>query len=215
VKSKLWQSKSCDDWHAALDRYPAIIQAQQVNGLADLDAWVRDELPRLIAVRTLAPPARAGEPAHITREELERVTVWKMKRGVWRERNRLLVLGNNAQQVKQTSIEAFAAVPDPRKPIDFLSNLAGVGPATSSAVLACYTPKIFPFFDELVAQQIPRLGKVAFTASYYQRYAAALRERAGQLNRECAHRKWSAHDVSQALWSASGGKAALNPKPSK
>ncbi len=205
---KLWSAKPCDDWHAALERYPAIIQAQHVNGLVELDEWHRNELPRRIAAR---------KPPYITREELERVTVWKMKRGVWRERNRLLVIGNDPAQVKQTSIDAFAAVPDPakgrgvfdpRRPVDILSGLAGVGPATASGVLACYAPAIYPFFDELVAKQIPRLGAVAFTASYYQRYTAALRERAEQLNRECKHREWTAHDLSQALWAASGGKVA-------
>ncbi len=195
----LWRTKTCDDWHAALERYPAIIQAQHVNGLVELDEWHRTELPRLIAAR---------KPPYVTRDELERVTVWKMKRGVWRERNRLLVIGNDPTQVKQTSIDAFAAVPDPRRPVDILSNMAGVGPATASGVLVCYAPAIYPFFDELVAKQIPRLGAVAFTASYYQRYAASLRERAERLNRECKHREWTAHDLSQALWAASGGKVA-------
>ena len=196
--TKLWPSSTCADWHAALDRYAAIIDAQQVNGLADLDAWYRNDLPSLIAARS---------PAYVTRAELERVTVWKMKRGVWRERNRLLVLGNTPAVVKKTSVEAFAAIPDPRHPVDILSQLAGVGPATSSGVLACRAPEIYPFFDELVANQIPRLGIVAFTATYYQRYAAQLRERAERLNRTCSHHEWTAHDASQALWAASGGKA--------
>ncbi len=195
----LWQTESCRDWHAALDRYVDTIRAQQVNGLEEVDAWYRDALPALIAAR---------KPAYITLAELERATVWKMKRGVWRERNRLLVRGNPSAKVKQTAQEAFAAVPDPRKPVDILSTLAGVGPATSSAVLACYAPEIYPFFDELVAAQIPQLGKVAFTATYYQRYAAALRERAARLSAQCKHRAWTAHDVSQALWAASGGKVA-------
>ncbi|MBI5301192.1 MAG: hypothetical protein HY868_03575 [Chloroflexi bacterium] len=194
----LWSRTTCGDWHTALDRYAATIQAQHVNGLEQLDTWYRVELPALIAARA---------PAYITLAELERATVWKMKRGVWRERNRLLVRGNPAALVKKTAIEAFAAIPDFRKPVDLLSRLAGVGPATSSAVLACYAPSLYPFFDELVAAQIPDLGSVAFTATYYQRYAARLRERADQLTRVCKHRAWSAHDLSQALWSASGGKA--------
>jgi hypothetical protein len=196
----LWQTESCSDWHAALGRYVATIRAYQVNGLPEIDAWYREELPALIAAR---------KPAHITLAELERATVWKMKRGVWRERNRLLVIGNPAAQVKQISRQAFAAVPDPRKPVDILSTFAGVGPATASAVLACYAPAVYPFFDELVAAQIPGLGKIAFTAAYYQRYAAALRERAARLNAQCKHRAWTAHDLSQALWAASGGKAML------
>jgi hypothetical protein len=194
----LWRKKQCDRWHAALERYVETIRAQQVNGLPEIDAWYREELPGLIA---------AHRPTHVTLAELERATVWKMKRGVWRERNRLLVIGNPSALVKQTSRDAFAAVPDPRKPVDLISSLAGVGPATSSAVLAAYAPAIYPFFDELVANQIPVLGKVAFTATYYQRYAAALRERAVKLNKQCKHREWTAHELSQALWAESGGKA--------
>jgi len=87
-----------------------------------------------------------------------------------------------------------------------LSQLAGVGPATASGVLACIAPVLYPFFDELVAMQIPGLGKVAFTATYYQRYAAQLRERAARLQKACAHFEWTAHAIGQALWSASGGK---------
>jgi len=197
VMMNLWASNDCADWHAALDRYTAIIDTQNVNGLAELDEWYRKELPTLIAARS---------PAYITHTELERVTAWKMKRGVWRERNRLLVRENSGSLVKNTSADAFAAMPDPRKPVDLLSALAGVGPATSSAVLACVAPSIYPFFDELVAAQIPGLGKVAFTAAYYQRYAAQLRDRAERLNRVCSHHEWTAHEVSQALWSVSGGK---------
>ncbi|MBI4790381.1 MAG: hypothetical protein HY782_25400 [Chloroflexi bacterium] len=196
---KLWRNEKCDEWHSALERYSAVIQAQQVRGLPELDIWYRNELPALISTR---------KPAYITRDELERATVWKMKRGVWRERNRMLVIGNDPALVKQTSQECFAAVPDVRRPITILSALAGVGPATASAVLAGHSPNVYPFFDELVAQQIPGLGAVAFTAAYYQRYAAALRERAAKLNSQCKHQEWTAHDLSQALWANSGGKIA-------
>jgi len=195
----LWRTNSCDAWQAALDQYADTVREQQVNGLAEIDAWYREELPARIATR---------RPAYITLAELEYLTVWKMKRGVWRERNRLLVRGNSSATVRQVSRAAFAAVPDYRKPVDLLSTLAGVGPATASAALAAYAPDIYPFFDELVGAQIPGLGKVAFTAAYYQRYAAALRQRAAQLNKRCAQRAWTAHDLSQALWAHSGGKAA-------
>jgi hypothetical protein len=196
---KLWRTNTCDAWQAALNRYTDTIRAQQVKGLPDVDAWYREELPARIAAR---------HPAYITLVELERATVWKMKRGVWRERNRQLLRGNPTGTVKHLSTTAFGSMPDPRKPVAILSTLAGVGPATASAVLACCAPAIYPFFDELVAAQIPRLGKVAFTAAYYQRYAAALRERAAQLNERCTHQGWTAHDLSQALWAESGGKIA-------
>jgi hypothetical protein len=186
------------EWQAALDGYPDVVAAQRVNGLPEVDLWYRTELPAVLATR---------EPAYITRDELEQVTRWKMKRGVWRERNRLLVIGNDARMVKGMSEEAFAAVPDPRRPIAILSQLAGVGPATASGVLAALRPDIYAFFDELVAAQIPGLGRVSFTAPYYQRYAASLRERAERLAERCPERPWTAHEISQALWAESGGKA--------
>lgn len=195
----LWNSHNCMDWDAALERYAAVIRAQGVRGLAEVDTWYRTKLPALVAERT---------KPYVTRAELVRLTTWKMKRGVWRERNRLLVIGNSPSTVKTASARAFAAIPDLRQPITILSDLEGVGPATASAVLASYSPDLYPFFDELVAQQVLHLGAVAFTPAYYQRYAGALRERAAKLNARCDHRKWSAHDVSQALWAFSGGKAA-------
>jgi hypothetical protein len=194
----LWSSAKCANWISASDRYPQVIQAQGVNGLPELDLWYRTEFAAALAGR---------DPVCVTREELQEVTRWKMKRGVWRERNRILVAGNAPQVVQGLSIEAFAAVPDPRRPIAILSQLAGVGPATASAVLAAYRPDIYPFFDELVAAQIPGLGPVAFTPAYYQRYATRLRERANQLKGLCSEYEWTAQQVSQALWVASGGKA--------
>ncbi|MGE5141172.1 MAG: hypothetical protein ACM3JD_17015 [Rudaea sp.] len=199
----LWSARSCEKWHTALDLYPEIIGKQGARGLVELDGWYREEFPKRLAAR---------EQGYITRDELEQVTRWKMQRGVWRERNRLLVAGNDPAEVERASREAFAAVPDPRQPIAILSRLAGVGPATASAVVAAYRPDIYPFFDELVAAQIPDLGPVSFTAAYYQRYAARLRERAEKLNRACPDERWTAHALSQALWAASGGKAGQMQK---
>jgi len=201
MPTNLWATDDCTAWQSAFESYPDVIRAQQVNGLEELDAWYRRELPGVLASR---------DPAYITRDELEQVTKWKMKRGVWRERNRLLVVSNPAAGVRKTAQAALRAVPDPRVPIALLSELKGVGPATASAVLAAYRPDIYPFFDELVAAQIPGLGPVAFTAAYYQRYAARLRERAAELAGTCKHGRegWTAHAAGQALWAASGGKIA-------
>jgi hypothetical protein len=177
-----------------------VIEAQGSDRLAGVDAWYRDTLPGLIASR---------EEPFVTVEELEEVAVWKMTRGTWRERNRQLIKGNSPQAVEEASRKAFADVPDLRKPVNTLSALAGVGPATASAVLAAFAPGVYPFFDDLVAVQIEKLGPVAFTVKYYLDYARALQERAAQLSKTCAHREWTPQDVAQAMWAASGGKAAL------
>lgn len=193
----LWTTEACGPWHAARDAYPAAAAAYGPARLAELDRWRRDDLPGRIAGRALP---------HVTLEELVWVTEWKMLRGVWRARNLQLVRGNPPEAVERLSTAALAAVPDPKRPVALLAKLAGVGPATASAVLATVAPAVYPFFDEVVAVQTPGLGPVAFTAAYYQRYAAALRERAATLSIICPHRTWTAHDLDLALWAAAGGK---------
>lgn len=191
----LWSSRTQSDWQHALSRYVDVVSRQDVAKLPELDRWYRDELPRSIATRA---------SAHITHDELVRLTEWKMARGVWRAPNLVLVRGNAAERVIEVSTAALAKIPHPTQPIATLATLAGVGPATASAVTAVYEPALYPFFDELVAAQIPSLGKVAWTLGYYARYAAALRERAAELAGE-----WTPVTVERALWAYVGGKTAV------
>jgi hypothetical protein len=188
----LWNVADVDVWQASLDRYVDVVAEQQVAKLPAHDAWYREELPALIAQRS---------PAHITHDELVRLTEWKMARGVWRAPNLVLVRGNAPDEVARVSADALALVPHPTKPIATLATFAGVGPATASAVAAAHTPSLYPFFDELVAAQIPSLGKVAWTMRYYAKYAQALRERAESLGAG-----WTPVMVERALWSRVGGK---------
>jgi hypothetical protein len=189
----LWSSGSAAEWKDALQRYPEVVERQGVDALPELDRWVRDDLPSAIAARS--------EP-HVTLEELAGLTRWKMARGVWRARNLALVQGNDPESVVETSRRALAAVPDPRAPIATLAWLDGVGPATASAVAAAAAPAVYPFFDELVAAQVPGLGTVAFTLPYYLRYAEALRERTAALGEG-----WDPVRVERSLWAHAGGKA--------
>ncbi|MDP9374256.1 MAG: hypothetical protein M3Q65_17735 [Chloroflexota bacterium] len=193
----LWASGDCAEWSGALAAYPGAVAALPVAGLGELDAWYREVLPGILAAR---------DPAHLTLDELERITRWKMGRGVWRARNLALVRGNDPDEVRRLSAEALALMPDPRRPVALLARLAGVGPATASAVLAAARPDVYPFFDEVVAEQIPGLGPTAFTLPYYLRYADRLRERAAALGAPCPGEGWTAHLASQALWAnAEGG----------
>ena len=191
----LWDSTSEKEWAAALERYVSVIARQEVPKLPGHDEWYREEFTPTLAKR---------EPKHITHDEMVRVTEWKMARGVWRAPNLVLVRGNATELVRETSEAAFALVPHFTKPIAKLATLAGVGPATASAVFAASHPETYPFFDELVAQQVPGLWEVAWTLGYYAKYAAALRERAGRLGGG-----WSAGLVERALWTNCGGKAGV------
>jgi hypothetical protein len=177
----------------ALDSYEDVIARQGVAKLPERDRWYREELPRAIASRA---------SAHVTLPELVRVTEWKMARGEWRARNLVLVRGNEPESVIDTSADALSKIPHPTRPISTLATLAGVGPATASAVVAAAAPELYPFFDELVAAQLPELGKVAWTLGYYARYAEALRTRARELGDD-----WTPVKLERALWALAGGKA--------
>jgi hypothetical protein len=191
--NRLWAEASAVAWHEALDRYADVVALQGVTRLVDLDTWYRGELPGQVASR---------HPPHVRLDELVRLTEWKMARGVWRARNLVLVKGNDPAVVVDASMAALAAVPHPTAPISALGRLGGVGPATASAVVAAHAPETYPFFDELVAAQVPDLGAVAWTLGYYARYANAFRERARQLGKG-----WNPVMVERALWAHVGGKA--------
>jgi adenine-specific DNA glycosylase len=128
-----------------------------------------------------------------------------MSRGEWRARNLVLVRGNEPEAVIEMSTDALSKIPHPTKPISTLAKLAGVGPATASAVVAAAAPDLYPFFDELVAAQLPELGKVAWTLGYYARYAEALRARVRELGGD-----WTPVKLERALWALAGGKAGAS-----
>ena len=188
----LWSTLTAGAWTDALSAYPAVIAQQGVAKLSELDTWYRDELPGIIASRRLV---------HITLPELVRVTEWKMYRGVWRAPNLIRVKNNPADTVIETTVRGFARTPHPTQPIGEIASLDGVGPATASALVAALLPTVYPFFDELVAAQIPDLGTVKWTLGFYAKYAERLRVRAAELGDA-----WTPVMVERALWASVGGK---------
>jgi hypothetical protein len=192
MSDSLWLTDSQDAWTRALASYSAVIARQGVPPLPDLDHWVNEELPIALAAR---------HPAHITRDELVRLTEWKMHRGVWRAPNLVRVKSNSEAHVAEVSQQACAAVPHPTKPIASIATLDGVGPATASAAMALVCPAIYPFFDELVASQVAALGPLAWTLGYYAKYAEQLRSRAAELGDG-----WTPVRVERAVWASLGGK---------
>jgi hypothetical protein len=115
----------------------------------------------------------------------------------------VLVRSNDAAEVEDTSTAALSLIPHPTRPISQLAKLRGVGPATASAAVAAAAPDTYPFFDEVVAEQLTSLGRVAWTLAYYARYAEALRAAARELGEE-----WTPALLERALWAHAGGKAA-------
>lgn len=193
MDTPLWTADASARWTDALARYDDVIAAQGVSSLPAHDAWYQHELPSAITAR--ATP-------HVTHAELVRLTEWKMARGEWRARNLVLVRGNAEPEVERVTADALALAPHLTRPIALVATLAGVGPATASAVLAAFMPTHYPFFDELVAAQVPTLGPVRWTLGYYARYADALRERAVALGGA-----WTPAMIERALWAYVGGKA--------
>lgn len=191
----LWASDDERAWHRALASYPAVIAVQEVPKLPALDAWYRDEFPQVFEGRRLP---------FVTLDELVQVTEWKMYRGVWRAPNLVRVKANDPDVVVETMVRAMSHCPQPTKPIGEIAKLDGVGPATASAVLAALMPAVYPFFDELVAAQVPALGAVKWTLGYYAQYAEQLRERASALGGA-----WTAAMVERALWAHVGGKTGM------
>jgi hypothetical protein len=189
----LWAATLPDEWHATLQTYESVIARQDSQRLPALDRWYREDLADAVVGR---------KPAHVTLDELVKITEWKMARGVWRARNLALVRSNAPADIEEVSAAALMAIPNPTTPITLLAKLAGVGPATASAVVAATNPEFYPFFDELVAAQIPQAGKLVFNLKYYAWYAEALRERATRLGHG-----WTPAMVERALWANCGGKA--------
>ncbi|MCC7052078.1 MAG: hypothetical protein IT355_02345 [Gemmatimonadaceae bacterium] len=188
----LWESDDERAWRRALESYPQVIAAQGVPKLPALDTWYREELPLVFTDRRLP---------FVTLAELVQVTEWKMYRGVWRAPNLVRVKANDPDLVVETMVRAMSHCPQPTKPVGEIAKLDGVGPATASAVLAALMPHVYPFFDELVAAQVPELGVVKWTLGYYAQYAEQLRTRATALGDG-----WTAAMVERALWAVVGGK---------
>jgi len=182
----------------ALETYPQVVQRQGVDRLTELDLWFHEELPGEIHER---------KPSYLTHADLVRLTEWKMARGIWRARNLVLVRSNDPATVEEISRDALALVPHPTTPVSKLVKLRGVGPATASAAVAAAAPEMYPFFDELVAGQIPGLGQVSWTMTYYARYAEALRVAAAELGGD-----WTPARLERALWAHVGGKAGIPAK---
>src|SRR5690554_2577841 len=96
----LWSNTKCAAWRDSVQQYDALLAAHNINELVNIDAWYRGELPGILTAR---------DPAYVTKDEFLEILRWKMKRGDWREHNRIRIVGIDARVIKKTAQDAFAA----------------------------------------------------------------------------------------------------------
>lgn len=124
-----------------------------------------------------------------------------MTRGIWRPRNKQLVSSNDENEVEIASKEAFVLVKDGsekniKKAMGILSKLKGVGPATSSALLACYCPTVIPFMSDeaLKCTNLP----LSYTQKNYMEFQKKIKDKWDSLDNS---EGITINDLQQALWS--------------
>jgi endonuclease III-like uncharacterized protein len=138
--------------------------------------------------------AKLNEQQHCTLKQLTKIIEWKMLRGLFRPRNTQLVASNDPEEVENLSKQAFQlASSQPTKAIALLGKLKGIGPASASAILACYLPRIIPFMSDecMTAVGLP----LKYTQKSYVEFYSLINEKLEHLP------GWNANDIQQALWS--------------
>ncbi|RHZ43242.1 uncharacterized protein CDV56_100915 [Aspergillus thermomutatus] len=151
----------------------------QVRAYLALDEFRYGTLPTRVRARATATAAAAEEKGsktnvagYLEKDELVRLTEWKLKHGVHRPTLLGLVRSNQPDLVRRTTSSAFAAVPAsdptadlasadaepesesesdgafPKQSLDALiAPLRGVGPATASLILSVATESA-PFYSD-------------------------------------------------------------------
>ncbi|KAH6785052.1 hypothetical protein C2S51_037507 [Perilla frutescens var. frutescens] len=181
-------------WRETLLSYSSAIQNLGKPDLISLDDFYRKELPNLLHQRDPDP--------YITTAELSRLMEWKLARGKWRPRLLSFVSSLNDAVVRDASGKAFAALPDVSKAVSELTVLKGVGPATTSAVLAAYAPDVAPFMSD--EAMVTALGDSKdYSLKRYVAFVEKMQAKAKELS--SPDEIFTPSDVERALWSCSAG----------
>ncbi|KAF1316768.1 hypothetical protein FI667_g15184, partial [Globisporangium splendens] len=251
----LWTSADAGEWAAVWARYRDVVASVQVRivsverrlimarfslarpqwdmeetnkeNLVELDKWMQTTLPVVLHERDPKP--------FITQSELVKLMEWKLKKGKWRPALMKYIENLSAPAVKKASEKALTELKNggPLKSvIEALCELKGVGPATSSAVLAAYDNNV-PFMGDEALEAIAHIiGARKYTLGHYLNFATQLQEKARWLNKQQAKSKdsgdeeedattWSSQRVQLCLYAAAqdaGGEQkkktkAVSPKP--
>merc|ERR1712137_1227078 len=190
VCASLWTTDAREDWVASLNNYQHALEscaqkkktAQARHNLHKLDAWMN------------CLQSKLNQQKYCTLNQLSKLVEWKMLRGQWRPRNQQLVLSNDCALVEQLSKEAFSlAHKEPKKAIGLLTKLKGIGPASASALLACYAPDIFPFMCDEALSDVGLPLK--YTQTAYMDFLERIQTKASRLS-------LLPNEIQQALWAS-------------
>lgn len=136
--------------------------------------WRYDELPALINKR------RMSSPIHLEKDEIVRLTQWKIVHGQNRPFLPGMVKKNDPIRVNELTKVAFASqasatyrgtdLPDALdKGLRGAAELHGVGPATATLICSIYDPTNVAFFeDELAEWLCPDIPKLKYTWAEYK-----------------------------------------------
>ncbi|KAJ9607907.1 hypothetical protein H2200_007986 [Cladophialophora chaetospira] len=170
----------------ALKLYPSLVEkvyasklrndAKKVTEALKRDRWRFEELPSLIAERR---GKGKGDGEGLSKDEVERLVLWKITHGHSRPFLPGMVRKNDASAIEmQTSLAfrelasnsnskstSFATV---STALDLVCKLTGIGPATGTLILNVFDSEHIPFFqDEMFAWFFPKSGKLKYTAKEY------------------------------------------------
>ena len=195
----LWkvEKNKVNDWTQVLNSYNQCIgllskslsKAQSnlsKQSFADDDKWKEKELPNIIQ-----------EQKHMTLKQLERLMIWKLRRGVFRPTLMGLIRRNENKSVVELTEAGFkAAHLNVEEGIDVLCQLKGVGPATASAILSVYLPTEVPFMSDEAMDAVLGLPRL-YTKAQFIQYQKALKNKYEKLGST-----WSPATIEKTLWCA-------------
>ena len=143
------------EYKALLHKYNAIISylaKNKKNNIIELENIYRNSYVTTINNRT---------PKYLIKDDLINVMEWKLARGKYRPLLKLLKT-NTEDEIINISTSAFKLVEDNKDilAIKKLSELKAVGPATATAILCQFYPRI-PFMDDFTLEKI--IGKKEYS----------------------------------------------------
>jgi len=197
----LWDSTEPHMWEEALNEYNESIEIVHKNSskaqsklskqsMLDDRKWIDDKLPRLLQ-----------EQKHITLAQLERLMVWKLRRGVYRPTLMSLIRKNTDEKVQTVSKSALAIVDKTSsatkvtEACKILTQIHGVGPATASLILSVAVPEVAPFMSDEAMDAVIGLPR-AYTLPKFVKFQAAAAKKAEELGSY-----WNPDFVEKALFS--------------